>query len=87
MDRIPQVRERFPMYIYSDAGFNKADSVEELVNIIVSNQSDKMVTDCLDLPVLCTIGSFIDKVYPCYKDFYAKHIKDALLKAQGFEIN
>lgn len=70
------------------------NSNEELANILVANEQDKLVTDLMDLPVLNTFGSFVNQVFnneehfgpgaPNYKPWFFDEFQSVLLKAQGF---
>ena len=73
-------------------GYEVAHSEEELADIIVSNEQDKLVTDFMDLPVFDTFGIFVNRVYdnteewgadaPNYKPWFFNCFQSVLLKAQ-----
>ena len=77
----------FLVYMYdgtrdNHGGAIQVDTYEELAQVIVSNQQDKVVTDELDLFLCSTMGSFLDRCCPEFREEFIPH----LLKAQGVNL-
>ena len=59
------------------------NSIDELARFIVADQNDKLVCSLLDLPVLDTFGSFINRYHDTrFRDTYGNELLDALNRYQ-----